>query len=210
MIILIGNQKGGTGKSTLTLLMANYLTQVKKRLLTVVDMDEQQHLLAKAQRAMILENKPAYPIFGTLNAAQLLSGAAPLPDRPREIVLIDMASKLSDDQISLIARADMICCPFAYDEFSMPPTLLFALVCRKINPGLPFVFIPNRIKGSVSYGTKLESDKALQAFGGVTPGLADKVDFQRITTFHTPNALHALAFPVLDLIYEHYILKNEK
>jgi chromosome partitioning protein len=30
MIILIGNQKGGAGKSTITLLLANYLTGAKR------------------------------------------------------------------------------------------------------------------------------------------------------------------------------------
>lgn len=208
MIILIGNQKGGAGKSTLTLLLANYLAYIKKRPLTVIDTDDQQHLMAKAQRAMILENKPAYPVIGALTAADLPREI--LQRQSAEIILVDMPSKLSDEQIPLIARADMVCCPFAYDEFSVPPTLLFAIVLRKISPGLPFVFIPNRIKNSVNYDTRLEADKALQAFGGVTPGLADKIDFQRITTFHTPVGLHALTLPVLDLIYEQYIVKNEK
>ncbi|MGE8424221.1 MAG: AAA family ATPase, partial [Sphingobacterium siyangense] len=39
MVILIGNQKGGAGKSTLTLLLANYLTSVHEEKVTVLDMD---------------------------------------------------------------------------------------------------------------------------------------------------------------------------
>jgi chromosome partitioning protein len=207
MKILIGNQKGGTGKSTLTLLIANYLAYVRKRRVTVIDMDEQQHLVDKAQRATILENTPGYLVVPRASPS---SPPDHLRGQPGDILLIDMSSKLSDEQIPIIASADLVFCPFAYDEFSMQPTLVFAIVLRKINPGLPFVFIPNRIKNSVNYGTKLEADKALQVFGGVTPALADKVDFQRITTFHTPVSLHALTLPVLDLIYEHYILKYEK
>ncbi|WPU95762.1 ParA family protein [Mucilaginibacter sabulilitoris] len=208
MIILIGNQKGGTGKSTLVLLLANYLTHVKKRKVRVIDMDDQQQLVAKAERAKILENMPPYPVIPALGEVNLSLNF--LAKHQGEIILIDLPPKLADGLIPLLTRAAIVFCPFSYDEFSVSPTLLFAIVIRKINPGLPLVFIPNRIKTSVHYETKLEVDKALQSFGGVTPALADKVDFQRITTFHTPMSLHALTLPILELIYEHYILKYEK
>lgn len=208
MIILIGNQKGGTGKSTVTLLLANYLVYVKKRRVRVIDMDEQQQLLAKVKRAMVLENKPGYLVLPGLGHTGV-TPAEVLSHQEGEIVLIDMSCRLSDEGIPLITRASMVLCPFAYDEFSMQPTLVFAIVLRKVKPDIPFVFIPNRIKSSVNYGTKLEADKALQTFGGVTPGLADKIDFQRITTFHTPASLQGLTLPVLDLIYEHYIVRYE-
>lgn len=51
MIIVIGNQKGGAGKSTFTLLLANYLTMVKKRKVCIMDMDYQQSLSAKYEKA---------------------------------------------------------------------------------------------------------------------------------------------------------------
>jgi chromosome partitioning protein len=208
MIVLIGNQKGGTGKSTLVLLLANYLTHVKKRRVTVMDMDDQQQLVAKAERARILENIPVYPVISALT--DLTFPKQLLADQQGEITLVDMPAKLADGLVPLLTRAAIVFCPFSYDEFSVQSTLLFAIVIRKINPNLPFVFIPNRIKTSVHYDTKLEVDKALRSFGGVTPVLADKVDFQRITTFHTPMSLHPVTLPVLELIYEHYLLKYEQ
>ncbi|HQS04420.1 MAG TPA: ParA family protein, partial [Daejeonella sp.] len=56
MVILIGNQKGGAGKSTLTLLFANYLATIRKRRVTVLDMDYQQSIASKSEKAKILEN----------------------------------------------------------------------------------------------------------------------------------------------------------
>lgn len=56
MLIIIGNQKGGAGKSTLTLLLANFLTMVKKRKVTVIDMDYQQSLAQKYEKGKVLEN----------------------------------------------------------------------------------------------------------------------------------------------------------
>jgi chromosome partitioning protein len=56
MVIIIGNQKGGAGKSTLTLLLANYLTLDKRCKVTVLDMDYQQSISQKFEKAKILEN----------------------------------------------------------------------------------------------------------------------------------------------------------
>ncbi|MEX2511676.1 MAG: ParA family protein [Cyclobacteriaceae bacterium] len=45
MIILFANQKGGVGKSTLSVLFSNYLTLAKNRPVKVYDMDFQRSLL---------------------------------------------------------------------------------------------------------------------------------------------------------------------
>ena len=63
MVILIGNQKGGAGKSTLTLLFANYLATIRKRRVTVLDMDYQQSIASKSEKAKILENQPDYEVI---------------------------------------------------------------------------------------------------------------------------------------------------
>lgn len=210
MVILIGNQKGGAGKSTLTLLLANYLTQVKKRKVTVLDMDYQQSISSKAEKAKILENEPLYDvvpaelkIFPSLHSS--------LTNRAGEIIIIDLPGKMDDDGLlPVFAAADVVICPFAYDEFSVDSTILFAMVLRKINERAPFIFIPNRIKNTVKYETRSEIEKVIQRFGVIASGLADRVDFQRISTFQTPLILMPVVLPVLDQIYNQYIDWEEK
>lgn len=210
MVILIGNQKGGAGKSTITLLFANYLTQVKKLKVTVLDMDYQQSISSKAEKAKILENEPLYEvvpadlkIFPSLHSS--------LTNRAGEIIIIDLPGKMDDDGLlPVFAAADVIICPFAYDEFSVDSTILFAMVLRKINKRAPFVFIPNRIKNTVKYETRSEVEKVLQRFGIIAPGLADRVDFQRISTFQTPLILMPVVLPILDQIYNQYLNWEEK
>lgn len=210
MVILIGNQKGGAGKSTLTLLFANYLTQVKKRKVTVLDMDYQQSISSKAEKAKILENEPLYDvvpaelkIFPSLHSS--------LTNRTGEIIIIDLPGKMDDDGLlPVFAAADVVICPFAYDEFSVDSTILFAMVLRKINERAPFIFIPNRIKNTVKYETRSEIEKVIQRFGVIAPALADRVDFQRISTFQTPLILMPVVLPVLDHIYNQYIDWEEK
>ena len=209
MVILIGNQKGGAGKSTLTLLLANYLTALRGRRVTVLDMDYQQSIATKAVKAKILENEPLYEIIPSdLKHFPMLLKV--LGNNQGEIVLIDLPGKMDDDGlIPVFLAGDVILCPFNYDEFSVDSTLLFALVTQKINNKAPFIFVPNRIKTTVKYDTRLEVDKVLQRFGVVTPGIADRVDFQRINTLHIPAIILPVVLPVLDLIYESYLLKEE-
>lgn len=210
MVILIGNQKGGAGKSTLTLLFANYLTQVKKRKVTVLDMDYQQSISSKAEKAKILENEPLYDVVpAELKIFPALHSS--LTNRTGEIIIIDLPGKMDDDGLlPVFAAADVVICPFAYDEFSVDSTVLFAMVLRKINERAPFIFIPNRIKNTVKYETRSEIEKVIQRFGVIAPALADRVDFQRISTFQTPLILMPVVLPVLDHIYNQFIDWEEK
>lgn len=209
MLILIGNQKGGAGKSTLTLLLANYLAGERERQVTVLDMDYQQSLSAKAEKAKILENEPLYEVvpadLGDFPAMQRKLGKA-----RNEIVLVDLPGKMDDDGlIPVFAAADVVLCPFAFDEFSVDSTLLFAMVLGKINKRAPLIFVPNRIKNTVKYETRTEVEQVLRGFGAVTPGLPDRIDFQRINTVQTPIILYPVMLPLLDLIYEQYIAREE-
>lgn len=205
MVILIGNQKGGAGKSTITLLFANYLTQVKKCKVTILDMDYQQSIFSKAEKAKILENEPLYEVVPA-DLKIFPSLYSSLTNRAGEIIIIDLPGKMDDDGLlPVFAAADVVICPFAYDEFSVDSTILFAMVLRKINKRAPFIFIPNRIKNTVKYETRAEIENVLQRFGVVAPGLADRVDFQRISTFQTPLILMPVVLPILDMIYSQYL-----
>lgn len=208
MVILIGNQKGGAGKSTLTLLLANYLTDAHKRKVTVLDMDYQQSVAAKYEKAMGLDNDPPYEVIpADLTHFPMLLEV--LTRNPDETVLIDLPGKMDDDGlIPVILSGDLILCPFNYDEFSVDSTLLFAMVAGKINNRAPVVFVPNRIKGNVRYDTRKEVDRALGRFGTVSQPIADRIGFQRVDTLHTPAIVLSAVLPVLDLIHGTYIRKE--
>lgn len=209
MVILIGNQKGGAGKSTLALLLANYLTQVRGRKVTVLDMDYQQSLASKAEKAKVLENEAPYEIVPAgLEAFPSLHRA--LGSAKGEMVVIDLPGKMDDNGlVPIFQSADAVLCPFSYDEFSVDSTVLFAMVMRRINPRAPLVFVPNRVKTTVRYETREEVERALANFGVVTPPFADRVDFQRIATGATPAILYPVALPVLDLVYDQYLDRGD-
>jgi chromosome partitioning protein len=208
MIIIIGNQKGGAGKSTLTMLLANYLAQVQKLKATVIDMDYQQSISQKFEKAKILENVDPYEVVsGSLS--EFPGMLEWIKGHPDEIVLIDLPGKLDDDGlIKVFKSADLAICPFAYDEFSFESTIFFALVFQKINPKAKILFVPNRIKANVKYEIQAEVNEQLSLLGEVTAIIPDRIDFQRTNTFQTPLSVHPLIRPVFQQIFQEHIKKK--
>lgn len=208
MIIIIGNQKGGAGKSTITLALANFLTQARQRGVTVIDMDYQQSIAQKFEKAKVLENAEPYQVVpASLESYPVLRNL--LGKNEKDIVLIDLPGKLDDDGLlPVFSSADLVICPFGYDEFTFESTVLFTVVLRKINPEIGIVFIPNRIKSNARYEIMAEVNEQLSKFGGITPLLPDRVDFQRINTFYTPVSLLPVITPVFEQIYNEHLWKT--
>jgi chromosome partitioning protein len=207
MTIIIGNQKGGAGKSTLTLLLANYLTAAKKSKVTVIDMDYQQSIAQKYEKAKLLENAEPYEVLAA-SLEQFAVIKEVMTVNPDDIALIDLPGKLDDDGlIPVFQSADLVICPFAYDEFSFESTILFSVVLQKINPNVAIIYIPNRIKANVKYETQQEVDEQLAKFGIVTNVIPDRIDFQRTNTFQTPLTVYPLIIPVFEKIYKEHIKK---
>jgi chromosome partitioning protein len=205
MIILIGNQKGGAGKSTITLLLANYLTGAKQREVTIIDMDYQQSIAQKYERAKLLENTEPYTVVAA--SLEHFPGMKNIMStNARQVVLIDLPGKLDDDGlIAVFESADLVICPFSYDEFSFESTILFSVVLRKINAKVPLVYVPNRVKANVKYETRMDVDQQLAKLGSVTSTLPDRVDFQRVSTFQTPLAILPMVLSAFDTIYKQFL-----
>jgi chromosome partitioning protein len=207
MIILFANQKGGVGKSTLAVLFANYLSLVQNKEVVIFDMDNQRSIYNKVQAAQVLENKPLYEVeaaemeqFSTINEI--------VREKEGLITILDVAGNIENDNlIPIFKGVDLIICPFAYDEFSVGATIDFSEVVRTLNEKANIVFIPNRIRANVKYETLESVNKVLLNFGAVTKSLPERIDFQRITTFETPQSIIEAVSPVFDLIFNGFIHK---
>jgi len=205
MIILIGNQKGGAGKSTLALLLAGYLVKTKKRTVTVLDTDYQQSISQKFEKAKILENAEPYEVIAA-GLAHFPAMLGDIRERPKDMVIIDLPGKLDDDGlVPVFLAADLVICPFAYDEFSFESAVFFSLVLLKINPAAKICYVPNRIKANVKYETRADIHQQLAHFGQVLPPIPDRIDFQRVNTFLTPLSVYPLILPVFDKIYKDHL-----
>ena len=205
MVIIIGNQKGGAGKSTLTMLLSNYLTMVKNNEITLLDMDYQKSIYQLYQKAKILENEEPYEVVDA-ELKYFPSIFSVLSQKKNKIILIDLPGKLDDnDLIPVFKGADLVIVPFTYDAMTYHSTIIFCLVVRKINPKAKLVFIPMRIKASVKYETKQDVDREFGKFGTITEPLPEKIDFSRVTTYHTPFSLFNSITPIFETFIKDYI-----
>ena len=208
MVIIIGNQKGGAGKSTLTLLLANYLAESRQKPVTVIDMDYQQSLVQKFDRAKVLENAEPYAVHA-MALDQFPKRKKEFKDNAEVLFLIDLPGKLDDDGlIEVFKAADLAICPFSYDEFTFESTVFFSLVLKRIKPALTIVYVPNRVKANVKYEIMTDVNEQLALLGEVTDGIPDRIDFQRATTYQTPDAVAPLLLPVFDHIYKKHLEQN--
>ena len=210
MTIIIGNQKGGAGKSTLTLLLANFLTMEKSCPVTVIDMDYQQSISQKFDKAKVLENAEPYEVLSaSLESYAVLQQIIHKNDT--DVVLIDLPGRLDDQNlIGVFKSAHVAICPFAYEEFSFESTVLFALMIRKVSPNTALIFIPNRIKSNARYEIMQEVNAQLARLGTITEVFPDRVDFHRTTTFQTPPSLLPLVKPVFEKIYADHLYGKHK
>lgn len=208
MICLFGNQKGGVGKSTLTVLSGNFLSMDKRWPVTIIDMDYQLSISQKFEKAKVLENQEPYDVLpANLENFPMLSTV--LTQNKKDAILIDLPGKLDDDGlIPVFQSADLVICPFSYDEFTFESTVLFAVVLKKVKPKVDIVFIPNRIKANVKFEIMSEVNEQLSRFGVITAPIPDRIDFQRITTFQTPISLNGVINPIFEQIFGRRLWKK--
>ena len=207
MNIVIGNQKGGVGKSTLCILFANYLSLVHESECLILDMDFQSSISSLWEKDRSNFSNPAlYEVLDLeLDAFEKIQDK--LIDANGHFI-IDLPGKMDDNGlIPIYTCANLVLCPFTYDKITFESTTVFAQVIRHLNKDVPLIFIPNRVKAGVRYDIKTKVNEVLSRFGSVAPEFPDRVAFQRIDTFSIPVDIQTLVGPVFGGIYSSYFTK---
>ena len=205
MNIVIGNQKGGVGKSTLCILLANYLALIHEKESLILDLDFQSSItsLWEKDRANF-DNKALYEVVNLE-----LDEFDHVKNKLRQVhghVIIDLPGKMDDNELIPIYRfADLVICPFGYDKVSFESTLVFAQIVLHLNKSVPIAFIPNRLKAGVHYELKAQVNGVLKKFGKVFPELPDRIAFQRIDTLSIPGEIDAFVRITFDAIHNHHL-----
>ena len=188
--ISVGNIKGGVGKTCVSALFAEYLTQ-KGFVVTVVDADIQASLFRHRQREMVEDPQqlPPWEIIqlGTLDPMKLKSDMEALGQKDG-IVIIDCPGNLNNDNLSIIyGMADLIVVPMAYDVDTIDATGIFIQAIKKMTSA-PLVFVPNRINTTEGKAHERElrdeTISILGNFGIVTPRIKQSVVIKRYSTLH--------------------------
>jgi len=209
MVIAFGNIKPGTGKSTLLLLLANYLASKGKKKIYLVDMQTEGALGLLFERSRMLEHQLPFEYFHCdLERFTLLF--ARLASEKDAYILIELPSSMHDERIlSVFSELQILICPFCYDSPTLNSTIYFASLARRIKPQLTILFLPNRIISSAAYEFKQEIDELLRQISPLCPGVGEHIGFQRISSLQLQPALIGRYCATLDLIYSLYLTKKE-
>jgi|GEM_PF-1812883 len=131
-IIIFGNQKGGVGKSTITCLCANALSQAPFNYnICVIDNDKQTSI-AEAREFDVNDESEEVPYTVFKMGIDEIQKKLPKMDEQYDIIFIDTAgkldidAKLEDQEISkALMYADHIFLPFRSGNFNMDATLSY-------------------------------------------------------------------------------------
>lgn len=157
MYVAFSTQKGGAGKTTLTVLVASYLHYVKGYKVAVIDCDYPQHSIVEMRerdfkmcendeyyKGMLyeqfirLEQKKAYPVVES-NTKDALDDAEDLvKEGDYDFIFFDLPGTLNNEGLILtIASVDYIVAPIAADRLVLESTLDYLISVRDniVNPG---------------------------------------------------------------------------
>jgi chromosome partitioning protein len=203
MKIVFGNQKGGVGKSTLCVLMANYLTLEKKKDVLVFDMDMQKSISERRPADKSSTNLPMPYEIVAMEMEDYPRFSDDLKKLGGEVfALIDLAGSIhNDDIIPIIQEADYVFCPFDYEQTVFASTITFAKLVKYLSPDKPLFFIPNRIKTSINYDLQDVIDTELRKYGILTKPITDRVTLKRINTFSINEEQKRLLEDVFGFLY---------
>lgn len=204
MNIIFGNQKGGVGKSTLCIMLANYLTLVKKKQVLVIDMDFQKSI--NEHRKFDLTKNPE--LADTKPYEILVMDTEDYPKYAEQLkklndyILIDLPGRLDDETlIPILKDANYVICPFFYEIKSVLSTLIFSKFVKYLDKEKEIFFVPNRMKSSTKYETKEDVDSHLQGLGTITKGISDRVTLARLSTFEISEEQKNIIEEVFNFIY---------
>jgi len=166
-IIAVGNQKGGVGKSTVTMLAATALSQPPFNYsVTVIDIDRQQSI--SDRRKLDLHGFTGvipYPVE-TLNFKTFQFRANELYSR-YDLIFLDVAGKLDTEQASnseavqALQYVDVLLIPFTPGNFALSATLEYlriALAVKQQRPDLEIYGFRNMHRERSRHGAALAEE----------------------------------------------------
>lgn len=201
-ILVFSNQKGGTGKSTMCIQFANYLS-AKGESVAVLDADPQQSIYHLRQRET-QTNPDVTPIWqvwqlaGQSNVKNIMEKAKAMEGW----ILIDCPGTINDKNLLPIFEAsDAAIIPFRYDDFVVDSTISFVKVLKQRSNAKIF-FLPNIIDVRVKMPNEETIREMFKKVGHVLPRIKQGVAIQRLSTLVAQDEYQrkAVMFTIDDFI----------
>lgn len=188
MVIAFANQKGGVGKSTICLSLANYWAS-QGLPVHIIDTDIQQSL-TNIRKTELEEYPERHPLFD-IEFNYIQDFMLELPSRRKNSnahLLIDLPGAYDNDVIAVLRNADFIIVPFTYEETVLDTTSMFGTYLDIINETYPelkreVIFVPNLVNRSRGRKEDLEYwdewKAGIEEVATLSPPICDRVCMQR-------------------------------
>lgn len=168
MIITFGTQKGGTGKTTLAIAFANYVTLSSERKVNVFDFDFQKSFYHKWKEDEILDVPKLYDV-------QIIDeeNEQPFSDfehliemkESEDVNVFDLAGTLDAKYSDLLIYSDFIVIPFEYSNVSAKSTLVFINFLGLLESQAERVFIRSKYDKGYKYQNQEGMDAEISKYG---------------------------------------------
>lgn len=167
MIITFATQKGGTGKTTLAIAFANYISATSDRKINVFDFDYQKSFYHKWKEDEILDIPKLYDVEIIGDQVQPFSDFETIINLKEsdEINLFDLAGTLDVKYSDLLIYSDFIVIPFEYSDVSAKSTLIFVNMLGLLESEAERIFIRSKYDKGYKYLNQLGMDAEIEKYG---------------------------------------------
>jgi chromosome partitioning protein len=167
MIITFATQKGGTGKTTLAIAFANYVSGMTDRKIKVFDFDYQKSFYNKWKEDEDSELPKLYDVEVIGEEEKPFSDFEELIalKESEEIHLFDLAGTLDEKYSDLLIYSDCIIIPFEYSDVSVKSTLVFVNLLGLLESEAERIFIRSKYDKGFKYPNQEEMDGEIQKYG---------------------------------------------
>lgn len=174
MIIALCSQKGGAGKTTLSIHLAQEMAQSGRRVL-LVDADPQS---SASNWAAARDEKPLFPVIGI--ARDTLHRDLPELARDYEHVVIDSPPRVSALARAAILAADLVIIPVqpsSYDIWAASETVGLMQEAQQFKPDIKACFLINRAIPKTVIARDVQDALAEYPFPVLPDAISQRVSF---------------------------------
>ncbi len=158
MIILIGNLKGGVGKTTLSLALSSHLSQ-KEQKVTLLDMESSAPLYSLYKEEYSRANYLPYSVEHYLDPRKKWDYAQLLQKKTEPgYFIVDLPSFPKKEHQLLIQLSDLVVVPYEYSSLTLRSTLVFINYLKLLNNGSPIFFLRWNLNRSRVYKNQSAMD----------------------------------------------------